>query len=315
MLTFPETVNIAMQMKKTLIGKVVKNVYLGDVEKLREAKFMEETEYKFNDRLAGAKIIKIEHLSSNIYICFDNGYSVLIGEASGKILFHQPGDENELNPFDIKILFDDNTALFHKTKLWGFIRIFNKTERIQHQQFEMCDRVEPIASQLTLDGLLQNFEDFPEFKEIDIKSYLVSRFYIAGLGVTYAKDILFLARIHPTRHINTLSDTELHRLHKSIIEVMEEAIATKGLHSEVDLFGVPGTYNIKMRKKQAGTLCPHCDEGFIEKFVYHGDSFYVCPICQKNQEQIEAELAGLGGRRRNPNVFYPDMSSIWTEMI
>jgi len=61
-----------------------------------------------------------------------------------------------------------------------------------------------------------------------IKVFLLDQKRIAGVGNIYADEALFLARINPTRPVDSLSDPERQRLGKAVVKVLSAAIDYEG---------------------------------------------------------------------------------------
>ncbi len=104
---------------------------------------------------------------------------------------------------------------------------------------------------------------------------------MAGIGNAYIHDILFLAKLHPLRLINTLSEEDLHRLYKGVHDGLEPALAKKGAFYEVDLFGNKGNFQMEdiLVGYREGQPCPVCGTSII-KIKTGGTSSFICPACQ-----------------------------------
>lgn len=120
-------------------------------------------------------------------------------------------------------------------------------------------------------------------RKAKIKGILLDQRLIAGLGNIYADEALFRARIHPERSGNSLTDTEIERLHQAICQVIEEGIAHRGttIRDYVDGEGVGGEFQHYLRVYgREGQACPACGEP-IRRVRVGGRSSYYCPKCQK----------------------------------
>ncbi len=51
---------------------------------------------------------------------------------------------------------------------------------------------------------------------------------MAGLGNIYVDEVLWLAKIHPEKVANQLTESSIHLLHDSIIEILQKAIKLGG---------------------------------------------------------------------------------------
>lgn len=116
-----------------------------------------------------------------------------------------------------------------------------------------------------------------------IKTVLLDQTVVAGIGNIYADEALFLSNIHPQTLACDLSLSQVERLHGSIIEVLETAIASGGTSFSdfLHITGVNGNYGGKAwvygRKGQPCRLC----SSIVEKIKLGGRSSHFCPQCQK----------------------------------
>jgi formamidopyrimidine-DNA glycosylase len=114
---------------------------------------------------------------------------------------------------------------------------------------------------------------------MSVKAFLATEQRIPGLGNGVLQDILFHARIHPKRKMNTLSLQETHSLYEAVKSTLSEMAAKGGRDTEKDLFGCPGGYQSFLSKNTVGTPCPVCGT-IIKKEAYLGGSIYYCEGCQ-----------------------------------
>ena len=78
-----------------------------------------------------------------------------------------------------------------------------------------------------------------------VKSFLLDQKVLAGIGNVYAQAPLWGARLHPDRHLGSLSSAEVDALWASLRGVLERSIAKGGLAYERDLYGNPGAMDAK----------------------------------------------------------------------
>lgn len=127
------------------------------------------------------------------------------------------------------------------------------------------------------------FEKQMKGKKRQVKKLLLDQTFVAGIGNIYADEILWQARVHPERPLDTLSSREIGRLYKAMREVLNCAIASRGttLRNYVDGDGQPGGYQelLKVHARE-GQLCPRCGNQ-ITRLRNFGRSSYLCPYCQK----------------------------------
>jgi len=115
-----------------------------------------------------------------------------------------------------------------------------------------------------------------------VKSFLLDQKVLAGIGNVYAQAPLWGARLHPDRHLGSVSPAEVDALWASLRGVLERSIAKGGLAYERDLYGNPGgygreDYDVAYR---TGEPCPRCGAA-IQKIKTGATSTRLCPECQK----------------------------------
>ena len=129
-----------------------------------------------------------------------------------------------------------------------------------------------------------------------MKGLLTQDQLIPGLGNAIAQDIMFRARLHPRRGLETLAAAEVDGLYAAITGTVREVIAAGGRYDERDLHGRPGGYvRVMDAKARAGVPCPACGTP-VEKISYLGGACYLCPVCQLPPDDARA----AGGRRARP---------------
>lgn len=119
-------------------------------------------------------------------------------------------------------------------------------------------------------------------RRVAIKVLLCDQHTIAGIGNMYADEALFAARIHPLKKANTLSSDEIERLHRGIVELLQEAIKRKG--ASVSTYRRPdgGTGKAHLEFQVAhrrGESCLYCGSP-IQRVPLRGRGTYFCAQCQ-----------------------------------
>ncbi|MCA1989545.1 MAG: bifunctional DNA-formamidopyrimidine glycosylase/DNA-(apurinic or apyrimidinic site) lyase [Desulfarculus sp.] len=116
-----------------------------------------------------------------------------------------------------------------------------------------------------------------------IKSLLLDQRRLAGVGNIYADESLHRAGIHPQRGPAELSRQDLLRLHASLVETLDQALAQGGssVKNFVDAEGRAGTFQEAHRVyRRTGQPCPACGAP-VERVVLGGRSTHFCPVCQR----------------------------------
>ena len=116
-----------------------------------------------------------------------------------------------------------------------------------------------------------------------IKKLLLDQSLVAGIGNIYANEILWRARIHPERPVESLNTSELRRLYREMHSVLCEAIVHRGttLRDYVDGNGNPGGFQSLLAVHgREGETCPKCGANIV-RLKTGGRSAFICPRCQR----------------------------------
>jgi len=115
-----------------------------------------------------------------------------------------------------------------------------------------------------------------------IKALLLDQHVLRGIGNIYTDESLWRARIHPKRLGVKLKDVELHRLFRTIQQVLNEAIRLRGssVSDYLDANGERGEFQLRHRVyMREGKKCFRCS-AMIRRVIVAGRSSYFCPHCQ-----------------------------------
>ena len=129
----------------------------------------------------------------------------------------------------------------------------------------------------------ERFVELFRGRKTPIKSALLNQKLLRGVGNIYADESLFRTGIRPRRHASTLTRDELRRLHRSVREVLSEAIALGGssISDYVDADGEEGFFQLQHRVYgREGEKCLVCGTP-VKRVVLAGRSSHYCPKCQK----------------------------------
>ncbi len=138
--------------------------------------------------------------------------------------------------------------------------------------------IEPLSSALTVDAL----NDMVAKRRREAKRLLTDQQMIAGIGSTYADEILFDAKISPVRYVNTLCSMEIERLRRSITRVLESAIEQIRIRIGDSLF-TDEVRDFMRVYKRTGQACLVCGTKIAE-IRYASTRTYYCPRCQGSRK-------------------------------
>ena len=163
------------------------------------------------------------------------------------------------------------------TRLWlGYFDLYEPGEEERHPLISRLGP-DPLSEDFTVDYLASAMG-----RKASVKALLLDQSVVAGLGNIYVDEILFSARVHPTRKANTLSRVEIQNIHAATRDILRRAIELRGttFDSYHDAFGETGQYQHHLQVfTREGEPCPRCGTT-IEKPRVAGRGTHACPTCQ-----------------------------------
>ncbi|MBN1857986.1 Fpg/Nei family DNA glycosylase [Candidatus Bipolaricaulota bacterium] len=141
-----------------------------------------------------------------------------------------------------------------------------------------CAGIEPLSEAFTVEA----FAKLVAETRRQAKHVLTDQTLIAGIGTSYADEILFAARISPLRYVNKLDNEETQRLHAAIRDVLSSSIIAVREQVGDGALVNPPRGHMKVYKRE-GHPCPVCGTRIAE-IRYAQTRTYYCPTCQASGE-------------------------------
>ena len=262
----PEITVRAREMEKELVGKRIAGI------EVLQPKCLNVPQETFVEALTGARVLDVTYRGKWIFVETTQGWLLINLGMGGEILLvtRDTLPEKRRLIFD----FDDGDCLTVNFWWFGHAHYVPTGELDSHA---MTAKLGPNALDLTADDL----RDLLKGRRGRIKSYLLDQSHVAGIGNAYIHDILFLARLHPLRKANTLTDAEVDALAEAIRAGLQPSIEKGGAFYEVNLYGEKGGFTMDdiLIGYKEGQPCPVCTTP-IEKIKTGSTSSFVCPRCQ-----------------------------------
>ncbi|MFC1928459.1 endonuclease VIII [Chloroflexota bacterium] len=273
MIELPEAVNFSNQLNDTVFGKRIVGVTA--VHTPHKLAWYYGEPLNYSDLLAGKTVGKARPFGSMVEIEAENA-NILFGE--GVIVrFH---DKGEPHPAKHQLLleFEDRSALSFSVQMYGGIGAFINGE-LDNPYYEVA-REKPSPLSPAFDEVYFNrIISTPEAQKLSLKALLATEQRIPGLGNGVLQDILFNAKMHPRKKMNTLMDKDKEALFNSIRATLSAMASQGGRDTESDLFGHAGRYKTILSKNTVNRPCTVCGT-MINKEAYMGGSVYYCDKCQ-----------------------------------
>jgi formamidopyrimidine-DNA glycosylase len=269
----PEVETVARGLQAVLPGRRILGVRLGKTDFINDPAAIER-------ELPGCRIVAVRRFGKFLLLDLERSISsgapfslqVHLG-MTGQILTCPP--EARVAPHThIFFALDDGRELrYTDVRRFGRIRILANGAR------------ESLEREFGLDPLEATEEEFRaslQSRRARIKALLLDQHVLRGIGNIYTDESLWRARIHPMRLGEKLKDDELHRLFRTVQQVLREAIRMRGssVSDYVDSHGEPGEFQLRHRVyMREGKKCFRCS-ALVRRVIVAGRSSYFCPRCQ-----------------------------------
>ena len=198
---------------------------------------------------------------------------------SGRMRITSPSDP--LDPHTQLVVTTDrgDQVRLIDPRTFGFVAVFTP-EELEHDSLAALgpDALEELPDAATLGARLAG-------RRAPIKALLLDQRILAGLGNIYADEVLFRARVRPTRPGGDLTPEELADLVAAIPEVLLAGVEMGGTSLDDLAYLLPdgraGEYLDRlMVYGRAGEPCLVCGTP-IERVVVAQRSSHFCPTCQR----------------------------------
>jgi formamidopyrimidine-DNA glycosylase len=271
MIELPEAVAMARQLSKELTGKRIASATAGNSP--HKWVWYKPSREELQAKLPGRTVSGATAVGRGIHLQFKQGLALVVDDFGGRILFHQAGQRLPRR-HQLFLEFNDESFLTVAIQGWGFIKV-----EPRDAPGIAPGAVSPVERAFTVARLGKLMDGCERREKDSIKTFFINGKSIAGIGNGYLQDILFRARIHPTRKVSDIAPDERKALHRAVKETVKEAIAQGGRATEKDIYGNPGRYQPAMDRYAKGKPCRACGTT-IEAMKYLGGTCYVCPTCQ-----------------------------------
>lgn len=173
---------------------------------------------------------------------------------------------------------DGSTLYFNDMRQFGYLKIVRDDEIDQVRELKEFGP-EPFSKEFSY---VQFYAAVQKRTQSPIKLVLMDPKVVAGIGNIYSDEILFQARVRPTRMVRSLQDRALKAIYNQICPVLKKGIEAKG--SSVGDFvrtdgtwGQMGKYHFVYGRK--GEDCKRCGT-IIESTKLGGRTASFCRDCQ-----------------------------------
>ena len=272
----PEVEIIRRYLDTQVAGKTIMNL---DIRLPRMIKWPDVE--GFRALVTGRTIKSMNRRGKYLLMELDNDSKVVFHlRMTGRLVYEPTGDTSDHHARVIFHLQDGASLVYGDTRTLGTIH------GLKPQELGMLKGLaemgpEPLSAEFTTEYLYKTANQ----RKVAIKSFLLNQKYIGGIGNIYADEALFLARIHPLRPANSLTQAECSSLWESVNKVIAAGIADGGTTFRDYQNGEGGNGShqdhlyVYGRK---GEQCRNCG-AVIERITVGGRGTHFCPKCQEEE--------------------------------
>lgn len=236
MIEIPEAENLSRQLAETVNGKSIVGVIAG----LSPHKFAwyHGDPKEYNALLHGKTIDTAVAHGGMVEI--RAGDAVLLFSDGIALRFHNRSEQRP-QKHQLLIEFEDGTAISASVQMYGGLWCFKEGEFDNPYYDTARSKPSPLSEEFD-EAYFNRLITSVDVQKLSAKAFLATEQRIPGLGNGVLQDILYRARIHPKRKIETLADDERLALFHSVKSTLKEMTVQGGRDTARDLFGKPGGY-------------------------------------------------------------------------
>ncbi len=268
----PEVETICRSLRPKLMGQII----TGGIVKL-EKLIQDLTPEEFLSNVQGAEIQSVTRRGKYILIGLNQELLLIFHLRMTGQLVIESGATEPAKATYLQLWLDNGQELrFRDHRKFGKVWLVKSTEFPSGLQKL---GPEPLTETFTLEV----FQERLGKRKLAIKKALLNQELLAGLGNIYTDEALFLAGIHPTRMVNSLTADETAKLYLTVRQVLQEGITHRGTTKRdyLDAEGKAGSYQNYLRVYgRQGELCQQCGER-VAWINFGGRGTHYCPHCQK----------------------------------
>ncbi len=273
----PEVETVRRGLDRHLVGRRIERVEVG-----RERTVRRTSREALIFGLTGTVVERADRRGKYLLLPLDSGDSAMIHlRMSGQVLLASGGSPRPAHTHVAMHLDDGNEAWFVDPRTFGEVVVFDPSNVASELPELARLGVDPIAEPFDVADLRGAIGSTSRA----LKSLMLDQHVVAGIGNIYADEILHRARLRPDRAASSLDRRRVTLLHRSIVDVLTEAIeaggSTLGDAQYVDLMGEGGSYqDDHCVYGRGGERCVTCGRGWVRRSVTGGRGTHWCPVCQ-----------------------------------
>ena len=294
----PEVESLRRSLLPNVVGRSIRDIEVREPKIIagagQQREVTEEKARRFENNLTGATIEGIERRGKQLIVVFACGARVLIHlKMTGQLVYVDTEHEQSVwggHPIELTEArvphkhshliwnLDHGQLIYNDVRKFGYVLYYPDQERLDKAGHVQRMGREPLAESFTKEYLCSKLQETGR----SLKSALMDRDIVAGLGNIYVDETAHQAGIDPRRAANTLSQEECGKLHTAIQRILSRAIEMGGssVANYILADGSRGTYAREHQVyNRAGQACLTCSTP-LEKTEITSRTTIYCPNCQ-----------------------------------
>ena len=227
-------------------------------------------------KLHGLKVSKINRRAKYILLHIEQSQILIHLGMTGTLRIAKKNSNFYKKHDHVEFIFQNGKLIFNDPRRFGSMH--HVTEPSTHFLLQKLGP-EPLSHEFNGEYLFQKIK-----KSLSpIKNALMDQKNVVGIGNIYANEILFDARIRPTRKSKTLKTKEYYEIAASTKKILKHAISAGGttLQDFYQPDGNKGYFKIDLDVyDRANQKCRKCREELIKRIVQSQRATFYCRKCQ-----------------------------------
>ncbi len=258
----PEVESLARYLRRRVVGRRIRRVRI-----LTPSTIRSPAPHRFVRSLRGRTVRAVERRGKYLLLRMDGSLVLAVHlRMTGDFVVAPRGSPLDSHTRVVFVL-DGSDLRFDDPRRFGHMDLLPVTA-LPH--FEPLARLgpEPLARVFTA----ERFRALLKGRRGALKPLLLRQEVLAGIGNLYADEILFQARLHPGRRVESLRPQEVRRLYLATRRALQRAV--RGLARAGEPVGA------LLAVREEGGLCPRCGRPLTVTRL-GGRATYFCPFDQR----------------------------------
>lgn len=268
----PEVETIARKLEPELLGRTIKEADLRWSRALAAP-----SPRKFKEQIKGQKIEEVTRRAKFLILSLSTpalsnveGFHLLIHlRMSGDLYVRNSTIKPDKHDRLVLKLSGNKSLVFNDTRKFGRVWLTSNPEEILGNLGP-----EPLGRDFTSQWLYESLQK----RRRQLKPLLLDQTFLAGLGNIYTDEALHLARLHPLKRSDSVTQKQAEALHEAIRKILREGIRRNG--ASIDWVYRGGEFQNYFRVyDRKGKPCRVCGTK-IERITVGQRGAHFCPNCQ-----------------------------------